>query len=202
VTHSDQINELAAALAKAQGEIENATKDSANPFFKSKFASLASVRAVITDPLSKHGIAYTQTISNTETQVTVTTMLMHSSGQWLRDSLSLTPKDDGPQAFGSASSYGRRYALAAIAGVAAEDDDAESAEARSKPTPVKAVAPPGFDNWLHDLAAVADTGIEELQKVWKSSKADYRNFLTQHHGDDWMKLKQTAAKVPKAETVA
>jgi len=121
---SEQINEIATALAKAQGEIESAAKDSKNPHFNTKYADLASVRAAIKTPLSANGIAVIQGVSTSEAGVHIETMLAHTSGQFIAETLTipLGNKRDA-QAVGSAVSYGRRYALMAIVGVAADDDD-------------------------------------------------------------------------------
>jgi len=81
---SDQINDLAAALSKAQGEITGALKDSANPFFKSKYADLASCWDACRTQLSKNGLAVIQTTEKVETGVCVVTTLTHASGQWIR----------------------------------------------------------------------------------------------------------------------
>lgn len=141
MTHSDSIDALAAALAKAQGAMAGAKKDSDNPYFKSKYADLASVWDACRKTLSDNGLSVAQTVGTIGDKVSVTTMLMHASGQWIADELVLTPKDDGPQAFGSAITYGRRYALAAFVGVAPEDDDGEAAQGRV-PGRVVTQAPP------------------------------------------------------------
>ena len=131
MTTSEQINEIAKALANAQRVIKGAKKDSANPFFKSSYADLASVVEACREPLANNEIAVVQPPATLENgEVSVTTMLVHSSGQWMRETLSVKPKDDGPQAMGSVITYLRRYSLAAFAGVAPEDDDAEAAEGR------------------------------------------------------------------------
>ncbi len=129
---SDTINDLATALCKAQGSLSGAKKDSANPFFKSTYADLEAVWTACREPLAKNGLSVIQTLSTHEDgiKVQVTTMLAHISGQWIRDTLTLSPKDSGPQAMGSCISYGRRYALAAIVGVYQTDDDAEAAHGR------------------------------------------------------------------------
>lgn len=125
---SEQINELAAALSKAQGEIEGAKKDSVNPFFKSHYADLSSVIAAIKEPLVKHGLSVTQMTSIVgHDSLCVVTQIMHSSGQWMRGYFPITPKDNSPQALGSATSYSRRYSLQAAFCVSALDDDAEGA---------------------------------------------------------------------------
>ncbi len=130
---SENINELAAALAKAQGEIEGAHKDSANPFFRSKYADLASVWDACRGPLSKHGLSIIQLPRAEGSMVTMTTVLMHSSGQWIGGDLTATAKDDGPQAIGSVMTYLRRYMLQALVGVAPDDDDGNAAEGRTQP---------------------------------------------------------------------
>jgi hypothetical protein len=133
---SEQINELAAALAKAQGKITGAIKDSANPFFKSKYADLASVWDAVRDHLAANGLSVIQSASTTEGGgICVTAMLAHSSGQWVRDTLTLTPKDQSPQAMGSTITYGRRYLLAALTGAAQIDDDGNAASGKGTVDP-------------------------------------------------------------------
>lgn len=129
---SDAINELAAALAKAQGEIKGAAKDATNPHFKNKYADLASVWDACRSALTKHGLAVAQ-ITETDDggAVVVETILTHSSGQFISGRLAMKPQQFTPQAIGSVVTYSRRYALAAMVGVAPEDDDAEGAEGRN-----------------------------------------------------------------------
>jgi hypothetical protein len=133
VKQTIEINELAAALAKAQASIKGAVKDSANPFFKSKYADLASVWDACRKPLTDNGLSVVQFPRLANGMVEVTTMLMHSSGQFLSDDLNAEPKDTSPQGIGSTITYLRRYALAAVAGVAPEEDDGEAAQGRTAP---------------------------------------------------------------------
>jgi NAD-specific glutamate dehydrogenase len=116
------------ALAKAQGDIESAQKDSANPFFKSKYADLASVWDACRAPLAKNGLAVIQFPRADGNVVTVETRLVHSSGQWIEGELTAVAKDDGPQSIGSIVTYLRRYSLQSIVGVAPEDDDGNAAQ--------------------------------------------------------------------------
>lgn len=139
---SEQINELAAALSKAQGQMEGAKKDTQNPFFKSKYADLASVWEAIRKPLSENGLSVVQGTSirsfiPAESTIAMDfeadalileTTLLHASGQWITSITPVRAKDDSPQAMGSAITYARRYALAAIVGVYQEDDDANMAQ--------------------------------------------------------------------------
>lgn len=127
---SETINELAGALAKAQGEITGALKDSANPFFKSKYADLASCWDACRGPLSKNGLSVVQGLDVSEGHLYLKTRLMHSTGQWISSTTPVTPKDDTPQGMGSALTYARRYALTAMVGVAQVDDDANAASGR------------------------------------------------------------------------
>jgi hypothetical protein len=130
IAHSDQLDQLATALAKAQADIVGAKKDSANPFFKSDYADLASVWTACRKPLTANGLAVVQMPIMEAGAVAVSTLLLHASGQWVRSTLHANPKDLGPQAVGSVITYLRRYALAAMAGVPQIDDDAEAGEAR------------------------------------------------------------------------
>ena len=133
---SDQINELMSALAKAQGEMSHAVKDSTNPHFKNRYADLASVWQACREPLAKNGLAVTQTMDfSGERQILVTT-LGHSSGQWIKSMLAIPVQKPGPQELGSCLSYCRRYALASMVGVYQDDDDAETAQ-KTHREPVK-----------------------------------------------------------------
>lgn len=126
---SESIKELATALAKAQGEIKGAVKDSDNPFFKSKYADLASVVEAIRAAFSKNGLSYIQTTDPSEkNEVRVSTTILHASGEWFDCGILALPvaKADA-QGFGSALTYARRYSLSAAVGVAPEDDDGNAA---------------------------------------------------------------------------
>lgn len=127
MNQSNEIGELAKALAQAQSEIMPAVKDSANPFFKSKYADLTSVWNACRAALTKHSLAVCQTTDEMNGRLMLITTLMHSSGQWIRSHMPILSSKPDAQSMGSAISYSRRYALAAIAGVTAEDDDGNAA---------------------------------------------------------------------------
>ncbi len=192
---SEQINELAAALAQAQGEMSGAVKDSTNPFFKSKYADLASVRAACLPALAKRGICVVQSPSTVGFTVVVETRLLHSSGQWIAGVVSAVAKDESPQAIGSTITYLRRYALQSFAGVAPEDDDAEAAQGRGSTSPVQAVAPKGYREWLEGLADVIPEGLKALEAAWKASPAPFRQHLTTTDPKGWDAMKATAGKM-------
>jgi hypothetical protein len=134
---SEKINALAEALAKAQGEMKNAAKSSDNPYFKSKYADLAEVLNVAREPLSKNGLSIMQANEGvTNGYMSVTTLLMHSSGQYIKSTGSFPVGKQDAQGNGSALTYARRYSLAAMLGIAQEDDDGNSAcapEPKQKP---------------------------------------------------------------------
>lgn len=127
---SETIGELAKALAKAQGAMVGAVKDQANPFFKSKYADLASVWDACRKPLADNGLSVVQTeefFFDNPDLVCVSTILMHESGEWIRGILAVKPVKSDPQAVGSAITYLRRYSLQSMVGVAPEDDDGNAA---------------------------------------------------------------------------
>ncbi|HET6206950.1 MAG TPA: ERF family protein [Terracidiphilus sp.] len=131
MAHSEQIHELAAALAKAQSQLKKALKDSTNPHFRSKYADLTAVHDACREALAANGLAVAQVPqASTPGVVCLETMLLHSSGQWLSGEMVLQPVKNDPQGYGSALTYARRYSLAAMVGVSTEDDDAESASGR------------------------------------------------------------------------
>lgn len=139
-SQSENISKLAAALAKAQGVIGNAHKDSNNPFFKSKYADLASCWDACRDALSKNELAVIQThkpVGKGDMVVLITT-LVHSSGQFIKGTICVRPSKADPQGYGSATTYARRYGLCAMVGISPADDDGNAASGNvSKPKPTR-----------------------------------------------------------------
>ena len=132
--HSEQIDKLSEALAKAQGKIIPAEFDKSNPHFKSRYASLASIMNACRLALSSNGLAVVQSCGVDEAgRMTVTTMLSHESGQWVSGTLTMKSVQESPQGHGSTLTYLRRYSLAAMVGVVADDDD-DGQAGSTKPT--------------------------------------------------------------------
>ncbi len=129
---SDSIAHLAEALSKAQGQIKGALKDSANPFFKSRYADLASVWDACRKELSENGLSVVQVPEFLDGKPIIVTMLMHSSGEFIYGELPMNPVKDDPQGVGSAITYARRYALSAFVGIAPEDDDGNAASGKTE----------------------------------------------------------------------
>ena len=143
MNQSDQINELAQALAAAQAEMKQPGKNAKNPHFGNRYADLNEVITTATPILAKHGLSVTQTTSCEGGMVVLHTTLMHVSGQWISSSYPVTPVKPDPQGYGSAMTYARRYSLSAIVGLAADDDDDGEAASDSKSAPA---APKGVGN--------------------------------------------------------
>ena len=130
---SEMINELAASLAKAQALVKGAMKDATNPHFRSSYADLSSVWDACREALTTNGLSVVQApASGDDGAVCVSTRLLHASGQWMETTICCRPAKNDAQGLGSVITYLRRYTLAAMVGVAPEDDDGESATGRGK----------------------------------------------------------------------
>lgn len=134
---SENINELAKALATAQSAMKVAPFNKTNPHFKNKYADLTAVIDAVRKPLNDNCIAFTQTTELRDGAFCLVTRLLHSSGQWLSGEYIL-PANVSPQQLGSALTYAKRYSLAAIVGISSdEDDDAEGARKEGQVTNIK-----------------------------------------------------------------
>ena len=152
MNQSESIAKLATALSIVQGKLSHAKKDSANPFFKSKYADLESVWDACRDLLAANGLSVIQLPGETivtvvanerETviaEMSLTTILAHSSGEWISQQMSLPMSKVDAQGAGSALTYMRRYALAAVVGVVQADDDANAAVVNKSSSAMKTIA--------------------------------------------------------------
>lgn len=121
---SEDLNELFAALAKAQVDLPMANKSKKNGHFKSKYADLADMIKAAQTVLGQHGLAVSQYVSTEDNgSSTLTTVLGHSSGQWISSRMRINPASQKVQELGAYLTYIRRYAYAAIVGIAPDDDD-------------------------------------------------------------------------------
>lgn len=135
---SETITELAKALVKFNSEVNKIAKDADNPFFKNNYATLDTIIDEIRPILSKHGLSIMQIPSGDGQNVTLKTLLLHESGEWLEsDELTMKPVKNDPQAVGSCITYARRYSLAAFLSLnTGEDDDGNGATyGKDKPKP-------------------------------------------------------------------
>ena len=129
---SETIKELATALCEFQSAVEMIKKTEVNPFFKSKYASLADILNVIRQPLADNGLSFVQFPSG---KYGLNTMLLHTSGEWISESYEMEPTKHDPQGAGSVITYQRRYALGAILGLNIDvDDDANASSEKDELT--------------------------------------------------------------------
>jgi len=122
---SETIKELATALNKAQAEMSGAVKNSKSHY--STYADLFEVIQCIKEPFADNGLSYSQFPLSDDGKAGVETILMHSSGEWISNTLMLKCQKNDPQGLGSAITYARRFSLQSIAGIPSVDDDAELA---------------------------------------------------------------------------
>ena len=116
---SETIGKVADALRSAQKQFQPVLKTAENPFFKSKYAPLDAVIDATANALYVNGLTVSQVMDGDN----LITLLIHTTGEYIGGSMPLHPKNVDPQGQGSAITYARRYALAAILNVAAEEDD-------------------------------------------------------------------------------
>ena len=116
-------NTLSTALVSALGELQNVQKNATNPHFRNRYASLDAILDSIRPVLKKHGLAISQEPISDEDRVGVTTKIIHTSGESTSSTLLLPVQQNTAQGYGSALTYARRYAIAAVLGIAADDDD-------------------------------------------------------------------------------
>ena len=128
-TMSETIGKLAGALAKAQGDMTMVEAKSNNPFFNSKYASLSAVLEVALPKLNANGIALVQgnRWDAVDNGFYITSMLMHSSGEWIKSEIRMPISKKDAHGIGAATTYGRRYLLSSMVGVAQADDDGNGA---------------------------------------------------------------------------
>lgn len=147
---SDCIKELATALSKAQGELKSAPFNAVNPFLKNKYADLGSIIETSRPILAKNGLAVSQLTVTEDDKVGITTILMHQSGEWLESTTSLATGEErgksSAQVAGSIITYLRRYSLASILGMYADEDtdgNHQATKPAAKSEPAAQPAPTG-----------------------------------------------------------
>jgi hypothetical protein len=139
VITSTEIDQVAAALAKARGEMEQPTQNAKNPTFGKGYADLGAVQDAVTPALAKHGLCVLQSVASDNGEfVTISTMLAHESGQWIAPEPLTVPVEipvskngnqirSREQQIGALTTYHKRYALSSLLNVASEaDDDGEA----------------------------------------------------------------------------
>jgi len=196
---SETIAELATALSKAQGQIEDATKDGLNPAFRSKYADLAAVRAVIREPLAVNDLAIMQFPRTRQGFVEVETMLIHKTGEFVSETLELPVSKFDAHGIGSGITYGRRYGLMSVLCLAAVDDDGNAATEKAPAPPAKKAEPDAKELAALSKAMVEASafGVEALTAKWRTLTTDQRTSIDPKSIKEW---KEAAAKVDASKT--
>jgi len=165
---SEHINDLAAALVKAQAAMKPAIKDATNPHFKSKYADLAAIWDACRDALTSNGLSVVQmpTDSAEPNRVALVTMLLHTSGQYLSTTVSTKLTQETAQGVGSALTYLRRYALAAMVGIVADEDDDGNAASQPRQQEQRATSYNG------NGAKASEKQIKMLFAIWNKGGFD------------------------------
>ena len=165
-----QLNELAAALVAAQAEFSAVPKTADNPFFKSKYADLATVVSHTQPILAKHGLAVSQFPTQINGEPALITYLLHASGQVLADTMKLCAAKSDPQGQGAAITYARRFAYMSVLGLVADvDDDGNHATRAKQSEPRKSAA----DFARDELLRVIQANKLDPAKMAAKFKADY-----------------------------
>lgn len=205
---SPEIKHISAALLKFQGEVDGVGRDSANPHFKNRYASLEAVHHTAVPVLQKLGVFYFQSPGAiVDGNMEMTTRLVHAdSGEWIqgRGDIPLGKRD--PQGAGSAQTYAQRYHLMAMLGLPPIDDDGEAAIDRSNARPEPSQAPTLPKAKARDLYSEMQAEIDacatldDLAALWKSRAfqaefeklpVDWRDHLTERK--DLLKAELSAA---------
>ena len=171
---SESIAALADALSKAQAEMTGAKKSAKNPFFKSSYSDLASVMEAISSPFSEHGLSFVQSPGFVDGMVSVTTRIMHSSGEWIEGVCILPPTKADAQGYGSAITYAKRYGLQAMAGVPSIDDDGNDAVKHKEDAPAPRISRPKAQKYIKGIEDALSNedglGLRELNDELKEDE--------------------------------
>lgn len=181
---SVHIDAIAKALVAVHGELQPVAKDSVNPHFKNKYASLDTITEAVRPVLARHGLAIVQGGGESANGgILVTTMIVHESGQWISSSYSMPLEKATAQSAGSAVTYGRRYLLGSMLAIATEEDDDgnRASERKSKAAPK---VPKASDEQIQKIQELADaTG--DLAKI-----KDKLSSLDAEEANTWIKRLQ------------
>jgi len=196
---SENIQEIAKAMSLAQKDIKPAAKDGVNPHFRSSFSTLSAIWEAIRQPLTDNSLTLWQDVVTEDKSVSVTTRIVHNSGQWVEfGPLSMPLVKFDPQAIGSATSYAKRYALCAAIGVVSDedgDDDGENAQGRgaiqtkyvSSPQKINVSSPQKINasqiNTIKQIDQKLDAECKDKLYKWMKStyKVDSIEELTVEH---------------------
>lgn len=134
---SPELDKIAPALVKARKAMPAVVKDATNPQFGSRYASLGAIMDAAIPVLNAHGMTVVQGggPASDDAASEVVTRILHESGQWIEASVRMPLAKANPQGAGSSITYGKRFGLAAVLGLVADDDDDGHAASTTKPEP-------------------------------------------------------------------
>lgn len=220
---SHDIAQIAPALVKALGELSDVPKGreakiptKTGASYGYKYADLADTLSMVRPILARHGLAVTQTASNPDSDtVAITTTLIHTSGEWMSFHPLLLPNGRTAQETGSAITYGRRYSLLAVLGLAAEDDDGASAAPRQSrsvparsserpsPAPKPKVSSPEEEEIRRMLAEVSTGTAKTIKADFMSEFGKLADLPVERHSEarDWVALRIAMSDIEDQEWV-
>jgi hypothetical protein len=220
---SPDIAQIAPALVKALGELSDVPKGreakiptKTGASYGYKYADLADTLSMVRPVLARHGLAVTQTASNPDGDtVAITTTLLHSSGEWMSFHPLLLPNGRTAQETGSAITYGRRYSLLAVLGLAAEDDDGASAAPRQSratqpktaerpaPAPKPKATSPEQEEIKRMLAEVSTGTAKTIKADFMAQFGKFADLPTERHSEarDWVALQIAMSDVEDADWI-
>jgi hypothetical protein len=196
MSQSESIKELATALAKAQSTIQPASKNATNPHFKSKYADLGAIWDACRKPLADNGLSIVQMPTDSgDGRVALITMLLHTSGEYINSTCSTRLQQDSAQGVGSALTYLRRYALAAMVGIVADEDD--DGNAASQPQQQRQ-APRPVDR--PQLPAEQQNGVPKTAQ--DAEQRFYAKFSETVGGQEWSSVQRyLGSRAPRPTTI-
>lgn len=185
INKSETIIKLSKSLVETQKELKQPLKDAKNPFFKSEYVPLENVAEAITQTATKHGLAFSQYATTTESgNVSVGTIVFHESGEFIEyPPLILKPENTKPQSIGSAITYAKRYALSAIFGITSDkDDDGNKANGNGEPQkqPQKRNQKQAQQNDEPDVHAIVEKYVQQLE-VLGVKRAELVEYVCNKH---------------------
>lgn len=191
ISHSEEIKDFVAALAKAQGALKPAVFNRINPHFKTRYADFTSCMDACRAPLSENGIAAIQYCETIDGKLNLVTMLAHISGQWMKSEFPLIAAKMDSQGIGSAMTYAKRYSLCGMVGIVADeegDDDAEAAVGRGRQEEPRRYAAPVSKPISRSVEVKPSTITQDeaftLEGLLRQTPDDYQEKL-----NDWLKKK-------------
>lgn len=164
------------ALAAAQMEMGPALKDRVNPAFKQKYAELSNVIEACLPALNRHGICVLQPICDEDGKRFVKTVLAHESGETIECRVELIVAKNDMQGLGSAITYGRRYGLMAMAGIAPEDDDGNAAAKAAPVVDDRAAFEAEVSQAIRAIGR--EKTLKDLGEFWADFSRNHRDVAT------------------------